>query len=87
MVEAAADRAAMAAEHTRVLDAAKAKAAEEIASSEREMAMVKARAEQEASAAKATHLAEKQALPVRLMEAEDRAAKAKAAAQAAIGDL
>ena len=87
MVEAAADRAAMAAEHTRVLDAAKAKAAEEIASSEREMAMVKARAEQEASAAKATHLAEKQALSVRLMEAEDRAAKAKAAAQAAIGDL
>ena len=84
---AQAEQQAMSAAHMEALQQIEAEAARTATAAQQELALAKAAAEEAAAAARVTFAAEKQALTARLNEAEERAAKAKAAAIAAIGDL
>ena len=81
------ERAALAAAHRERVAQLEAKAQTDVAEAQQALAMAKAQAEETLAEARAAFAAEKQELGQRVQLAEERAAKAKAAAAAAIGDL
>lgn len=87
LLDATAEREQLVAEHIAALQAAEDQAATELGAARRELELFQAQAAEEEAAAKAAYLAEKQSLGQKVADANERAQKAKAAAQAVIGNL
>ena len=85
--EAAAVREEQAAAHRQALEEAETRALAALAEAQQVLELAVAKAEEEAAAARKTFLQEKQELSEKLMQANERAAAAKAAAVAAISNL